>query len=234
MSNNKPIPADVVITAKEQDRWRKLWNGRDFLIESAGYIFPINEIKLRSKDGDAAISNLNGTGVKRIAILGTRELNAYTREVTRQVVSEFRNDNAVIISGLAIGTDTMAHTVALDCGIPTVAVMATGIENIYPKQNEELAQRIIDASNSAIMTTFPDGTKPQAIHFIDRIKTIVLMSDMLIIPACKEKGTAMVAARLANQWKIPVYAVPGRITDATAKGCLQLIKEGLAQIWWGW
>ena len=184
------------------------------------------------------IAGLFQTHRRRIAILGSRDISAADLTLIQRIVQALARPSAdnpsfakpIILSGLAIGTDTVVHRTALGIGLPTVAVMATGLDMIYPHVNTNLAERIASSENSGLLTQFKEGSAPLALNFLERTATIVLMSDAVIIPVCKKKGSSLVAARLAHSWGIPVIAVPGRFDDPRYAGCNLLIKEGMADI----
>ena len=171
-------------------------------------------------------------GRPKVAILGTRDIRQNDLNIIDSVVSALskREDKPVIISGLAVGTDTKAHVMAVRCGLPTYAVMPCGLDRMYPFHNTKLAETI-EKNDGGLISYFPDGTEPIALNFIERTKAIVLMSDVLIIPCCKRKGTAMLAARYAYDINSPkVFAVPGEPGCVSHEGCNILIKEGIAEI----
>lgn len=223
--------------AKNTTAWKNVFLSREYLVEKAGYAVPFDMLHLAAKDTEKAMETLNRSDVVRIAILGTRDTDLLINENITRIVHELAAEarpgkNPVIISGLALGVDKAAHTAALDAGIPTIAVAATGIDTIYPKVNEPLAEKIYSTPGCSLITQYPNETAPITMNFLERKKTIVLMSDMIIIPGSKKKGGAMVAAKMAYEWGIPVYAVPGRPQDQRSEGCLELIKEGIAEIYY--
>lgn len=167
----------------------------------------------------------------RICIIGSRDIGANViSDIHRMVeVLSRREDKPIILSGLAVGTDTAAHKAALEMGLTTYAVMAQGIDSVYPYQNRSLADEIIKAGGGLI-TAFDDGTPPMAVNFLERTKQMVAMSDMVIIAAAREKGSSIVAAKYAADLDIPVYALPGQINDPHYKGSNKLIYTGDASI----
>lgn len=168
----------------------------------------------------------------RIAVVGTRHIVPAAKYYINRIVSILgrvtEEERPIVVSGLAIGTDTAVHTAALSHGVPTVAVVATGLDNDYPLQNKGLASMLRSTSGCGILSQFPDGTAPMALNFLERNKTIVMMSDAVIIPAARAKGGSLVIAKIAHEWGIPVYAIPGRPEDIWATGCNDLIRQGIA------
>ena len=165
----------------------------------------------------------------RIAVIGTRDSNPYGSHCTNTIIEALSRNQLkpVIVSGLAMGTDTRAHNCALLNGLLTIAVLPTGLDEIYPLQNRELAQNIIKG-RGALITPFPKKTSPEPINFFKRNYVLAAMSDLIIIPETKIKGSVTVVGRFASMYDIPVMAVPGRIDDMRSQGCNRLIAEGVA------
>lgn len=168
----------------------------------------------------------------RVAVVGTRDIDSYGRQAVCDIITALskREDKPIIVSGLAFGVDQYAHRFALKTGLPTVAVLPTGLDKIYPLQHENLAADIASTEGCCLVTQFPDKTAPIAINFIWRNHLITHLADAVIVVESKTKGGAMVIARLAQEEDIPVFAVPGRMGDLRSEGCNQLIKEGIAEI----
>lgn len=186
----------------------------------------INEIHISSND----CALLTQPWRPRIAVIGTRDPSPYGREYTMKIVSLLAQSslNPVIISGLAMGVGTIAHRSALSNGLQTVAVLPTGIDSVYPLQNKELAEKIQEDPGSALLTQFPEKTVPMAINFLVRNYVIAALSDLVIVVESKVKGGAIVTARYASEYNIPIIAVPGRVDDLRSQGCNELIRERIA------
>lgn len=166
-----------------------------------------------------------------VAVVGTRDITRYGEQWCNKIVYSLAQSGAkpVIISGLAIGTDAKAHLSALDFGLPTIAVMATGIDAVYPFRHGHLADRISAAEDSALVTDYPPGTDPVALNFVRRNRIIAGLSNAVILVESKVKGGGMITCSLANAYNRTVYALPGRLDDAASGGCNKLIKEKLAE-----
>ncbi len=166
-----------------------------------------------------------------IAIVGTRDMSEYGREWCRNLVATMAKARTrpLIISGLAYGVDITAHTAALEYGIPTVAVMATGIDTVYPHRHSFIADKIIGTPGSGLVTDYPAGTAPVAIHFIRRNRIIAGLSSSIIVVESKLKGGALITASLGNSYNRDIYALPGRIDDIRSQGCNQLIRDKIAE-----
>ena len=168
---------------------------------------------------------------RNIAVVGTRDISAYGQEWCRRIIFEFgrASKKPVIVSGLALGTDICAHAAALEAGIPTIGVMATGPESIYPYRHREIAERMVSTPGCALITDYPPGTAPLAIHFLRRNRIIAGMSEALILVESKTKGGGMMTSRLAFSYNRDVFALPGRVDDLRSQGCNHLIKNKIAE-----
>lgn len=168
---------------------------------------------------------------KRIAVVGTRDITPYGREWCGRTVSALSAspEKPVIVSGLALGTDICAHRTALENGLPTIACMATGPESVYPYRHRELAERMYSTPGCALVTDYPPGTAPLAIHFLRRNRIIAGLSDATILIESRIKGGGMMTSRLAFSYDRDVYALPGRIDDSCSQGCNMLIRSKIAE-----
>ena len=166
-----------------------------------------------------------------IAIVGTRDISPYGREWCSRIVEGLANtkDKPLIVSGLALGTDICAHRTALEHGLPTIAVMATGADSIYPLRHTDFAEKIRRAPGSALITDYPLGTAPLAIHFLRRNRIIAGLSRATILIESKLKGGGMMTTKLAFSYDRDVYALPGRVDDIRSQGCNQLISNKIAE-----
>lgn len=167
-----------------------------------------------------------------VAIVGTRDISSYGKEICIRLVKALARAGVkpMIVSGLAIGTDITAQTAALEGGLPTLSVMATGIEEVYPFRHGWAAERICKAPHSGLITDYPPGTVPKAINFLRRNRIIAGISRMTILIESKSKGGGLMTCRLANSYNREVYAVPGRLDDPCSAGCNSLIKSHMAEI----
>lgn len=165
-----------------------------------------------------------------IGIVGTRDPSPYGIEVCRNIVRELGNtkEKPLIISGLAFGIDITAHKTAIECGLPTVAVLPTGIDAIYPKKHEWFAETIQSTPGCALITDYPLKTSPLQINFIKRNRIIAGLGNALILIESKIKGGGMITAKIAHSYNRDIYAVPGRIGDIRSSGCNLLIKKNFA------
>lgn len=167
---------------------------------------------------------------KEIAIVGTRDISLYGREWCDKTVHALSlcDERPRIISGLAFGTDICAHKAAIENNLETIAVMATGPDQIYPYRHKEFALRMCETPGCALITDYPPGTAPLAIHFLRRNRIIAGMSEALLLIESKIKGGGMATSRLAFSYDRDVYALPGRVDDIRSQGCNYLIKNKIA------
>ena len=168
---------------------------------------------------------------KEIGIVGTRDLSPYGKEWCTKIVEAFAGTESRprIISGLALGTDICAHKAAVEYGLETIAVMATGPEDIYPARHREFALRLCDTPGCALVTDYPPGTAPLAIHFLRRNRIIAGLSEALLLIESKVKGGGMMTSRLAFSYNRDVFALSGRVDDIRSQGCNYLIKNKIAE-----
>ncbi len=171
-------------------------------------------------------ANLNHQRI--LAIVGTRKSSRYGTTHTRKLVEGLRPWNPMIVSGLAYGIDISAHRSALDNSLPTAAVMAGGPDRIYPADHTNVAHQIRE--KGALVTEHPPGTMPEAHRFPARNRIIAGMADAVIVTEAREKGGALITARLANDYNREVFALPGSVDAPASAGCHKLIKRNQAHL----
>ena len=163
--------------------------------------------------------------VKTVAIVGTRKPSAYGREIATKIASECAKNGIVVVSGLALGIDSIAHRAAIDSGGKTIAILANGVDKIYPRSHEDLGQRILQ-TNGAILSEYPNNTPARPWQFLARNRIVSGLADaVVIIEAASRSGTLSTANHALDQGK-EIFAVPGNITSPLSAGCNQLIKNG--------
>ena len=163
---------------------------------------------------------------KAIAVVGTRNHDEYGKAVCEDIIRELSAYDALICSGLAYGIDTIAHKSAVREKLHTVAVLAHGLDRIYPGQNKSLAKEIV--LNGGLLTDFPSSTNPDKQNFPKRNRIVAGMTDAVIVVQTGRKGGSIITAELANDYNRDVFAVPGRITDLKSQGCNFLISSNKA------
>ena len=166
---------------------------------------------------------------KIVALIGTRNHSEYGKQLTESLVRELVAQKVLIVSGLAFGIDSIAHKASLKNNLPTVGVLAHGLDTIYPSQHGALAKDIIK-QKGGLLTEFASQTQPDKHNFPTRNRIVAGMSDAVIVIESGIKGGSMVTAELANGYNKDVFAFPGRITDQKSIGCNYLIKNNKAML----
>lgn len=171
------------------------------------------------------------TRPKNIAIVGTRDISPYGQEWCSKAVEALANtrQKPLIVSGLALGTDICAHRSAIEHGLPTIAVMPTGPDAVYPFRHLAFADDLCSRPGCALITDYPPGTAPLPVNFLRRNRIIAGLSHATVLIESKIKGGGMMTARLAFSYDRDVFALPGRIDDVRSQGCNKLICEKIAE-----
>ncbi len=164
-----------------------------------------------------------------LAVVGTRSMTDYGREVCSRLIHWLKPYDPLIISGLAYGVDALAHRESLALGLKTVGVLGHGPDTIYPSINRGLASKML-SSGGGLVTEFLSNTIPEKTNFPKRNRIIAGMSDAVIVVEAARKGGALVTAKLANGYHRHVMAFPGRINDPFSGGCNYLVKSHLAHL----
>ncbi|MCS7188221.1 MAG: DNA-processing protein DprA [Bacteroidia bacterium] len=173
---------------------------------------------------------LSLTGLPFVAVVGTRKPSSYGLQVTAYFVEALVEEGVVVVSGLAYGIDAQAHKATLERGGKTVAVLAHGLDMIYPSSHKRLAEAIL--ATGAWISEYPPGTKLHPRLFPFRNRIIAGLSHLTLIVESGEKGGALFTARAAFEANRPVFAVPGSIFSPTSQGCHRLIADQIAHIAW--
>ncbi len=166
-----------------------------------------------------------------VAVVGTRDASPYGREWCTRMVRAMAQAprRPSIVSGLAFGIDITAHRAALESGLPTVAVLPNGIDEVYPRAHQAVAAQIALTPGCALVTDYPPGTGPVAFTFLRRNRIIAALSRATILVESKARGGGLMTCRLASGYGRDVYALPGRIDDIRSAGCNTLIAEKTAE-----
>lgn len=167
-----------------------------------------------------------------IGFVGTRDISPYGREWCRKLVEALASApvQPCIVSGMAFGADGVAHQSALDNGLPTVGVMATGIDQVYPWQHANLAMSMVRTPGCGLITDYPLDTSPVALNFLRRNRIIAGLGRAVVVIESKAKGGSLVTAKYAVDYDREVFALPGRIDDARSVGCNSLIACNMARL----
>jgi DNA processing protein len=166
---------------------------------------------------------------KVLALVGTRQATDYGREQTERLLKGVLPHQPLIVSGLAYGIDIMAHRAALQEGLATVGVMATGLDIIYPAAHRKTAEKMRETGG--LLTEFPFGTQPDRYNFPQRNRIIAGLADGTVVVEAAAKGGALITAELALSYDRDVLAVPGPLGAPTSEGCNALIKTNKAALY---
>ena len=174
--------------------------------------------------------NMNLDEQRIISIVGTRNATDYGKHICDEFIMKIaeRKYQALIVSGLAYGIDINAHKAALKYNLPTVAVVAHGLDMIYPSLHREVALKMLD--NGGMVTDFPSETQIDPAYFVRRNRIIAGLADATIVVESAKKGGALITAEIASSYNRDVFAFPGRVGDNSSKGCNQLIRNNGASL----
>ncbi len=159
-----------------------------------------------------------------VAIVGTRHASVYGREVAHNLGAALAQNGVTVVSGLAMGVDTVAHRAALEAGGRTIAVLGSGVDELYPAQNRGLGEEI--SLHGAVVSDYALGTKPDARNFPPRNRIISALSRAVVIVEAGERSGALITAEFAAEQGRELFAVPGSILNAGSVGCNNLIRDG--------
>jgi DNA processing protein len=172
--------------------------------------------------------NVDFECAKVVGIVGTRQATAYGRERVEDLVEGLVPHQALIVSGLAYGIDIHAHKQALKNNLPTIGVMGSGMDKIYPASHADTAKKMMD--HGGIVTEHKFGTAPDAHNFPARNRIVAGLCDAVVIVEAAEKGGALITAEIANSYNKDVFAYPGNIGQSHSAGCNNLIKSNRAHL----
>jgi DNA processing protein len=159
-----------------------------------------------------------------VAVVGTRRPSGYGRSVARSVVQAMVGSRVTVVSGLARGIDGIAHRTALEAGGRTIAVLGSGLDEVYPPEHRKMAEVI--SGTGAVVSDFPMGTKPEGGNFPPRNRIISGLSLAVVVIEAGESSGALITADFAAEQGRDVFAVPGRIHDRASRGSNRLIASG--------
>jgi DNA processing protein len=174
--------------------------------------------------GEADLNHL-----RIISIIGTRSHSDYGKSLTEKLVKDLEDLNVLIVSGLAFGIDAIAHKAAMKNKLPTVGVLAHGLDQLYPIQHSSLAKEMVK-KGGGLLTEFTNGIKPDKHNFPARNRIVSGISDATIVVETGIKGGSIITAELANGYNKEVFAFPGRVNDIKSIGCNYLIQQNKATL----
>lgn len=159
---------------------------------------------------------------KAVGIVGTRKATEYGKQLTEALVAELASQNVIIVSGLAYGIDILAHKAALENNVPTIGVLAHGLDTLYPAVHRSTAKKMLDCGG--LICDYPSQTKPDKENFPMRNRIVAGLCDAVVVIESGESGGSMITAEFANNYNRDVFAFPGRVNDPLSAGCNKLIR----------
>ncbi len=159
-----------------------------------------------------------------VGIVGTRDPSEYGKRWTRRISTALVKRGFTVVSGMAAGIDTEAHIGCLEAGGRTIAVLGTGVDQIYPPRNQPLYEQIV--AQGLLVSEYPAGTKPNRIHFPQRNRIIAGLCRAVLVMEAPTKSGALITAHYANDFCRDVYALPGSLDNYKSLGCLGLLNGG--------
>ena len=223
IKNNK----DAFLKAENQIKYLEKVGGRAVIFHSDEY-----PQRLKHFDSSPLVlysrGNMNLNHPRTVAIIGTRKPTELGRINCEKLIEGLQPYGVQIISGLAFGIDTCAHTQSVKLGIETIGVMGHGLDRMYPAANKKLASQMIE--NGGVLTEFPTETNPDRENFPMRNRIIASMSDVIVVVESKKRGGSIITAEFANNYNKDVFAIPGRLNDEVSEGCNRLIKQHKAYL----
>jgi len=171
-----------------------------------------------------ALGDLVDADTWSIAVVGSRRITSYGRQVTEDIAASLARNGITVVSGLARGVDAVAHQAALRAGGRTLAVLGSGVDRIYPPEHRQLAEQIV--SQGAILSDYPPGTPPDASNFPPRNRIIAGLAQATVVVEAGERSGALITASFAAEQGREVFAVPGNIYAPQSRGPNRLILEG--------
>lgn len=165
-----------------------------------------------------------------VSIVGTRHASEYGKELCTNFVTDLAklSPDTLIVSGLAYGIDVCAHRAALKAGLPTIGVLAHGLDHIYPNAHRTTAKQMLE--NGGLLTEFMSGTNPFPQFFVQRNRIVAGMADATIVVESASKGGSLITASLALGYSRDCFAFPGRVNDQYSCGCNELVSRNRAAL----
>lgn len=171
---------------------------------------------------------INLENQKIISVVGTRNITNYGRDFCKELIKDLAIYNPVIVSGFAYGVDICAHKAAIENNLQTIACLAHGLDQIYPKTHKKYVKDVV--KNGGFITEFWHDETPLRENFLKRNRVVAGISKATIIVESAEKGGSLVTADIANSYNRDVFALPGRATDVYSTGCNNLLKNHQAHV----
>lgn len=174
--------------------------------------------------------NTNMNPAKTISLVGTRNATEYGKDLCEKLMADLagKYPDLLVVSGLAYGIDIATHKSALKHNLPTVGVIAHGLDRIYPAAHRKTAVEMVQ--HGGLLTEYTSETNPDRPNFVMRNRIIAGLSDAVVVVESAESGGALITAEVANSYNRDVFAFPGRTTDYASRGCNNLINRNKASL----
>ncbi len=228
-----PRTAESIHAGPDLDRaYLQLERAKSSNTRVISFLSPAYPRRLASIPDAPAILYIKGNanlGASRIlGIVGTRRATSYGKHVTESILQQLVPFECTVLSGLAYGIDISAHRNALLLGLPTIAVMGSGTDIIYPSAHQSVASQML--SNGGLISELPIGTLPESHYFPARNRIIAGLCDAILVVEAARTGGALITARLADSYHRDVFAIPGNVDSPYSEGCNHLIRNHLATV----
>lgn len=221
------IKKEVFVRAEKELNYTESNNISILLYDDENY--PKN---LKDIDDSPYLLFYKGTDIlkrsKMLSIVGTRKSTNYGQTMTRNIVNDLKDQDIIVVSGLAYGIDTYAHEFSVDNNIETIGVLAHGLDRIYPYKNSKLAEKML--AHGGLLTEFFSGTNPDRENFPKRNRIVAGISKATVVVEATVQGGALITTKIASSYGREVFAVPGRAIDPYSSGCNHVIKNQTASI----
>jgi DNA processing protein len=165
---------------------------------------------------------------KMLAVVGTRNITSYGKKLCEELIADLAAHNVTVVSGLAYGVDICAHKVCIEQGLPTIGVLAHGLDRLYPSTHRSTAVKMV--KSGGLLTDFPSRTNPDRENFPKRNRIVAGMTDGTVVIESGKQGGSLITADIANSYNRDVFAFPGRMDDKYSEGCNKLIKSNKAAL----
>ena len=221
--------ADALKRAEEEVKFCEKGNIRILALNDEDYPARLKE----TADPPLALfflGNANLNAPRIISIVGTRKITEYGKSICQNFLPELKrtNPDTLIVSGLAYGVDIHAHRASLESNLPTVGILAHGLDMIYPSLHRDTARKML--AQGGLLTEYFSGTKPDKGNFVRRNRIVAGMSEATVVIESADRGGALITANIARDYDREVFAFPGRINDPYSAGCNKLIADQKAAL----
>lgn len=184
--------------------------------------------RLKRQNGAPTLFYYRGTKVlshqRTIAVIGTRQATQRGIAQTEKLLSGLKAYQPLVISGLAYGIDICAHRAALEHDLPTIGVLGSGLDQIYPSAHRHTARAMFE--NGGLLSTYPHFIGPEREHFPARNRVVAMLADIIVVVESDQTGGSIITANMGRSMNVPIAAFPGRWDDKKSAGCNAIIKQG--------